>query len=159
MRQAYTEACVRFPNLNVTPIQLAVYQTYQDVAYFVGTTYVLMDPGIGGEILRMTSQAQQDLLAKKDVERLLPNVPTAEHQKYRNTLSGLDSTTGYTLMSMMRDGATMTKLKVVRTTMLQTRRNILANALALAAIESATERFKNFPHGEEVTGSAQPGSG
>jgi hypothetical protein len=150
MRQAYTEACVAWPRLNVTPIQLALYQTYQDVAYFIGTTYVLMDPAIGGEILKMTSQAQQELLAKKDTERLLVNVAQVEHAKYRSMLSGLDSGAGYILFGMLRDGATMLRVKATRTTMLQNRRNILANELTLKAITTANERFKNFPHGEEV---------
>jgi hypothetical protein len=41
-------------------------------------------------------------------------------------------------------------VKATRTTMLQNRRNILANELTLKAITTANERFKNFPHGEEV---------
>jgi hypothetical protein len=155
MRQAYTEACVAFPRMNVTPIQLAFYQTYQDVAYFVGSTYVLMDPAIGGEILRMTERAGKELLAKQETERALATVSVSEHKKYRGMLSGIGASNAYILMGMIRDGATQLHAKSVRVNMLNARRNILANDITLAAIAAAEERFKTFPHGEEVTGHAE----
>jgi hypothetical protein len=150
MRQAFTEACVNFPRLNVTPIQLALYQSYQDVAHFIGTTYVLMDPAIGGEILRMTAQAQGDLLAKRHTDRLLHSIARVEHPKYRSMLSGLDSSTGYTLMNALRDGMGTLQARAMRTAMLQTRRNLLANELAITALTTAANRFKESESGEGI---------
>lgn len=158
MRRAYTQACTSFPRMNVTPINLALYQVYQDVAYLEGSTYVLMDPDIGQEILHFTAQAQHDLLAKDHSDRLLAGHPTIEAKRYAPLIRGLDPNAGRILIQLMRSGATPTMVNMKRTQMLQDRRNQLANALTAKAANAAYRRFRNAIRGEEVAQSSQRSS-
>lgn len=147
MRLATTRACANFPQLNMVPIHLAFYQVYADVAYFVGSTFVLHDPDIAKEVLVFVQQAQEELLTKKSNDQILMGMSQIEAKKLRGLTLGMTPDMARVMVSYARDNFGSPSVQVRRNSLLITRRNLLANEWTEKAIEAAYERFKEADRG------------
>lgn len=147
MRLATTRTCVNFPQLNMAPVHLAFYQVYADVAYFVGSTFVLHDPGIAKEIMAFVQQAQEELLNKKAANQIVMGMTQTEAKKIRGLTLGMTPEMARVMVDLYRQTSRAMDLQIKRNTLLTTRRNLLANEWAEKAIEAAYERFKTADRG------------
>lgn len=147
-RVAVTRACVNFPQLNMAPIHLAFYQVYADVAYFVGSTFVLHDPGLAKEITGFVVLAQSELLSKRSNDQIVMGMTQLEAKKIRGLTLGMTPEMGRVMVDYVRQNPGSSAVQVRRSTLLTTRRNLLANEWADKAILAAHERFKNADRGE-----------
>lgn len=148
MRLAVTRACVNFPQLNMTPVHLAFYQTYSDVAYFLGSTFLLQDPGIAKEVLGLLVHAQEELVNKKENERIAMGMTQQEAKRIRGLTLGMNREMAAVMIQYARDNPGSSTVQVRRNSLLTTRRNLLANQWTDKAIELALARFKEADRGE-----------
>lgn len=144
MRLAFTQACVNFPQgLNMLPVHNAVAQCYAYTAKFMGSTYLLTDPGIYDELVGLVKFAQQQIDCREDTGKLLAGRPAADSMKLRPLLRGLDVNNGRVMLSLANNGRDRMFITATRKRMLQDRRNKLANELVDLAVERAFLRFQN----------------
>ena len=155
MRLAFTRSCRNFPRLDMAPIHLALYQVYADVAYFIGSTYVLHEPGMAKEIVRFLPQIQDDLLAKKSNELVAMGLSQMEAKKIRGLTLGLDETMSRVLVDFYRNSHSPGVVQVRRNALLTTRRNMLANDWTNKAMEAAKARFETADRGETSYGESR----
>lgn len=154
MRLATTRACVNFPQLNMTPVHLAFYQVYADVAYFIGSTFVLHDDGVAKEIRTLVLHAQVDLLNKKSNDLVLMGMTQQEAKKIRGLTLGMTPEMARVMVDLYRNSSRASDLQIKRSTLLTTRRNLLANEWTEKAIAAAYERFKTAERGDGIAQSS-----
>lgn len=150
MRLATTRGCRNFPSLDMGPIQLGFYEVYANVAYFLGSTFLLQDRDMGKEILEQVVQAQQDLLAKRTNDQVLLTFSQEEAKKIRGLTLGLSAEMSRVMIQYARDNPGSSAVQVRRKSLLTTRWNLLANAWTDKAIELALARFKNAERGDSL---------
>lgn len=155
MRLAFTRSCRNFPRLDMSPVHLALYQVYADVAYFIGSTFVLHDRVIAKEILGFTQQIQEDLLNKKENNRVALTFTQQEAKKLRGLTLGMTREMANVMVDFARTNPAPGAVQVRRDSLLTTRRNLLANQWTDTAIEAALARFKDAERGDGI---AQSGS-
>lgn len=147
MRLAFTRTCRNFPQLDMAPVHLALFQVYADVAYFIGSTFVLHDPGMAKEILGFTQQIQEELLNKRENDLVAMGMTQLEAKKLRGLTLGMTREMAQVMVQYARDNPGSSSVLVRRNTLLTTRRNLLANEWTDKAIAAAQARFKEADRG------------
>jgi hypothetical protein len=149
MRLAYNRACVVFPKVDPDPIEQAIWQCYANVAYEIGSTFVLGAPILKEEVQRLTDTAVEGLLAKNEFRIAVSGMPPNEARKFGQVGMGLDQATA---MHLFRYAQQYRKdfmgIKTRRATALESRRNNLANQMVQLAVEQAQVTLPQIDRGE-----------